>query len=70
MWIIDIRNIYLYNLIFDPGKNYNNLIELNYEENYIYQIILSLVDGLEGKEYTLYYDSWYSSIMLSNKLTD
>ena len=68
--LVDNRNNYLYNLIFDPGNNYKNLISPNSGENYAYQIVLSLLDGLEGKVYTLYYDSWHSSIMLTNKLTE
>lgn len=64
--LVDSRNNYLYNLIFAPGKNNKNLIIPNSEKNYEYQIASSLIDRLEGKGYTLYYDSWYSSIMLTN----
>ena len=68
--LVDSRNNYLYNLTNWSCKNYKNIIGPNSEENYVYQIVLSLVNRLEGKGYTLYYDIWYSSIMLTNKLTD
>ena len=51
-------------------KKYKNLLALNSEENNAYLIVLSLINGIEGKGYSLYYNSWYSLIILTNKLTD
>ena len=60
----------MYNLIFDPWKKNKNLIASNSDEKNAYQKVLSLVDGLKGKGYIIYYDIWYSSIILTIKLID
>ena len=68
--LVDSQNHYLYNIIFDPGKKYKSLIAPIDDQNLAFQIVLSLLEGLEGKGYTVYYDSWYSSILLIEKLTE
>ena len=68
--LVDSQNHYLYNIFFDPGKKYKSLISPNNDQNLALQIVLSLLEGLEGKGYIVYYDSWYSSILLTEKLTE
>ena len=67
--LVDSQNHYLYNII-DSGKKYKSLIAPIDDQNLAFQIVLSLLEGLEGKGYTVYYDSWYSSILLIEKLTE
>ena len=47
-YLVDSNSNYLYNVIFEPGKNNKNLIITNVENN--------------GR--TLFFDSWYSLISL------
>jgi len=49
-------NNYLYDYIFDTGKNYNNLIIFNEDYSYTESIILKLVEKLNDKSRHLYHD--------------
>lgn len=40
------------------------------QNNYVENIVLNLISGLENKGYILHLDSWYSSPSLSMKLYD
>ena len=68
--LTDAPNNYLYDYIFNPGKNYNKLIIFNEDYSYTESIILKLVEKLNDKSRHLYHDDWYASISLSKKLFD
>ena len=67
--LVDSNSNYLYNVIFDPGRDNKNLIIENVEDSFTENIALSLVKNIENSGRTLFFDSWYSSISLIHKLT-
>ena len=62
--LVDSKTHYLYDIIFDPGKNYKELVAPDKERTFAYQIVINLVDNLPRNGFTLFFDSWYSSINL------
>ena len=67
--LVDSKTHYLYDIIFDPGKNYKELVAPEKERTFAYQIVINLVDNLPRNGFTLFFDSWYSSINLGKELT-
>ena len=67
--LVDSKTHYLYDIIFDPGKNYKELVAQDRERTFAYQIVINLVDNLPRNGFTLFFDSWYSSINLGQELT-
>jgi len=68
--LVDSKTHYFYNFIFDPGQNYKNLIIEDEEISFTENIVLSLLQKLEGQGHRVFFDSWYSSVSLIEKLTD
>ena len=60
--LVDSNSNYLFNVIFDPGRDNKNLIIENVEDSFTENIVLSLVKNIENSGRTLFFDSWYSSI--------
>ena len=67
--MVDSKTYYLFDMIFDPGKKYKEIVASNTKESYAKQIVLTLVDKLPEKNHRIFTDSWYSSIELGNELT-
>ena len=65
--LVDSKTHYLYGIIFDPGKNYK-LVAPDKERTFAYQIVINLVDNLPRNGFTLFFDSWHSSINLGQEL--
>ena len=61
--LVDSKTHYLYDIISDPGKNYKELIAPDKKRTFAYQIIINLVDNLPRNGFTLFFDSWYSSLI-------
>ena len=68
--LVDSKTHFFYNFIFDPGQNYKNLLIEDEEISFTENIVLSLLQKLEGKGHRVFFDSWYSSVSLIEKLTD
>ena len=66
--LVESKTSYYYNLIFDPGKLYKELIAPEKVELFTKQIVLSLLTGLENKGHKVFFDSWYASISLAKEL--
>lgn len=65
--LCDAENNYVYDIIFDPGRTDKNLICLD-DNSFIHSIILKLVEGLDNRGHILFFDSWYSSTAIIQKL--
>lgn len=65
--LVDSDTGYLYNTILDPGKENKNLI-LSDDNSFTESIIFRLLQGLENKGHPIFCDSWYSTIILAQKL--
>jgi len=68
--LVDSKSHYFYDFIFDPGQNYRNLIMEDEEISFTENIVLSLLKKLENKGHRVFFDSWYSSVSLVEKLTE
>ena len=68
--LVDSKSHYFYDFIFDPGQNYKNLIMFNEEISFTENIVLKLLESLKGKGHRVFFDSWYSSVSLVEKLTE
>lgn len=68
--LVDSKSHYFYDFIFDPGQNYRNLIMEDEEISFIENIVLSLLKKLEHKGHRVFFDIWYSSVSLVEKLTE
>ena len=68
--LVDSKSHYFYDFIFDPGQNYRNLIMEDEEISFTENIVLSLLKKLEHKGHRVFFDSWYSSVSLVEKLTE
>ena len=60
---------YLYNLFFEPSKIQNKNITFDNSYNYTQNIILYFVQELKPYNHRVSFDSWYSSIELSQILS-
>ena len=62
---------YLYNMIFDPRKDRKDFIYFEDNKTIAEFIVLRLIKPLnDGKERNIFFDEWYSSISLLNKLSN
>ena len=68
--LVDSNTHYIYDLIFDPGKNYKNLITEDKNKKFAQQIVNTLVDRLPGTGYRIFCDSWYASVDLVKDMTE
>ena len=66
--LVESKTSYYYELIFDPGKLYNELIAPEQDELFTKQIVLSLLTNLKNKRHKVFFDNWYSSISLAKEL--
>ena len=66
--LVESKTSYYYNLIFEPGKLYKELIASEKDDLFTKQIVLSLLTGLENKGHKVFFDSWYASISLAKEL--
>ena len=66
--LFDSKAHYLYDIIFDSAKNYKELVAPDTEITFAFQIAINLVDILPRNGFTLFFDSWYSSINLGQEL--
>ena len=67
--IVDLCTHYIFDIIFDPGKQYKSLIEPERYNSFAYQIVITLVKRLKESGYRIYCDSWYGSIALIKELS-
>ena len=67
--LVDADSGFLYNCLFDPGKEHKDLIIFDETKKYAEPILLKLIDVLDKRQRNIYFDGWYSSIILMNKLT-
>ena len=63
------HHIYIFDIIFEPGKQYKSIIASDPYYSFSYQIVITLVNRLNESGYRIYYDSWYGSIALIKELS-
>ena len=56
--MVDRKTHYLFDMIFDPGKKYKEIVASNTKESYPKQIVLTLVDKLTEKYHRIFTDLW------------
>lgn len=64
--LCDSNSDYVYNILFDPGKEFKNLI-LKADHTFTESVVLKLLEHIGG-DHHIFMDSWYSSISLARKL--
>ena len=68
--LCDSNTNYLYNILFDPGKEGKDSIIYENNPSISQSIVLRLLSCInDGKKRNIFFDGWYSSIELMNKLT-
>ena len=62
---------YLYNILFDPGKDGKKFIYFEENTSLSESIVLKLLSCVnDNKQRNIFFDGWYSSINLIKKLTE
>ena len=68
--LCDSDTHYLYNMIFDPGKYGKEFLYFDKNDSISESIVLQLLSCInDNKQRNLFFDGWYSSINLIEKLT-
>ena len=68
--LCDSNTNYLYNMLFDPGKEGKDSIIYENNPSIAQSIVLRLLSCInDDKKRNIFFDGWYSSIELMNKLT-
>ena len=69
--LCDSNTKYLYNMLFDPGKDWKDFIYYENNKTITESIVLRLLKPLnDGKKKKYFFDGWNSSIGLLNKLSN
>ena len=66
---VDSCTHYIFDIMFDPGKQYKSLITPKPNNSFAYQIVITLVNRLNESGYRIYCNSWYGSIALIKELS-
>ena len=68
--LFDSDTHYLYNMIFDPGKYGKEFLYIDKNNSISESIVLQLLSCInDNKQRNIFFDGWYSSINLFEKLT-
>ena len=68
--LCDSDTHYLYNMLFDPGKNGKEFMNFEDNSSLTESIVLRLLSCIkDNKQRNVFFDGWYSSISLMKKLT-
>ena len=69
--LCDSNTKYLYNMFFDSGKDGKDFVYYEDNKTIAESIVLRLLKPLnDGKKRNNFFDGWYSSINLLNKLSN
>ena len=69
--LCDSDTHYLYNILFDPGKDGKKFIYFEENTSLSESIVLKLLSCVnDNKQRNIFFDGWYSSINLIKKLTE